>query len=89
VKKRKGARWLDIGLERWSYYVGQRFVEIRSPENVKTLVPRAKLDEVVLHTYDCECGPGCDYQVEERTSAAFVTLPGKVAQFIRKNLRKD
>lgn len=90
MKKRKGARWLNIGLERWSYYVGQRFVEIRSPQNAKTLVPRAALDEIVEHTWGCDCGSGgCDYDVEGRTFTAQVTLPGKVSRYIRENLRRD
>lgn len=82
MKKRKGARWLDIGDQRWSYFVGQRFVEIRSPSNRATLVPRDRLDQSVDHvTY---LG---DY--EDRVYVGDATMPGRVAAYIRANLRSQ
>lgn len=78
--KRKGARWLGVGDQRWSYYVGKRFVEIRSPDNKATLVSREVMDEdVVLY---CSCGPeyNCYGKVGE------YTLPGRVACYIKANL---
>lgn len=72
-QKRKGARWLDLGQERWSYFVGKKFVEIVSPKGTKSLVERSKLDQAVPTNGD-------DY--------ALVTMPGKVAAYVRANLRE-
>lgn len=73
--KRKGARWLDLGQERWSYFVGKKFVEIVSPMGTKSLVERSKLDQAVPTNDDG------DY--------ALVTMPGKVAAYVRANLRES
>lgn len=73
--KRKGARWLDLGQERWSYYVGKKFVEVTSPEGKKTLIPREKLDQFVQDPYGDE-GEGAD-----------ITLPGAVARYVKASLR--
>lgn len=84
MKKRKGARWLDIGLERWSYYRGERFVEIRGPDGQKALVARAILDEPRLTRCSCGSHPSdCNFDSAE----VQVTLPGAVARYIRENLR--
>ncbi len=82
--KRKGARWLDIGPNRWSYYVGKKFVEIINPLGKKFLVARSVLD-VELAAYRCEwsCGePDCP----DNSQTYDVTLPGAVARHIRGNL---
>ena len=70
--KRKGARWLHLGSEQWSYYVGKAFVEVTSPEGKKTAIRRDQLD-VVLES-------NTDKEVE-------ITLPGAVAHYIKANLR--
>lgn len=72
--KRKGARWLCLGSEQWSYYVGKKFVEVTNPEGKKTLIPREKLDQAVA------CG-------WEGDGEADVTLPGAVARYVKANLR--
>lgn len=76
--KRKGARWLDIGDQRWSYYRGKKFVEIRSPDNKATLVSRDVVSESV-GTY-CECCREPDGGTVE------ITLPRNIAHYIRANL---
>ena len=77
MKKRKGSRYLDIGTERWSYFVGKRFVEIRSPDNKATLVRREVLDTLISSADD-------DWEFRQ----VEITLPGKVAQYIRNNLQR-
>lgn len=82
--KRKGARWLDIGQHRWSYYVGKKFVEIVNPDGKKFLVARSVLD-VELRAYRCEweCG---EQECYDNQGVYDVTLPGAVARYVRTNL---
>lgn len=83
--KRKGARWLNIGSERWSYYVGKKFVEIVNPLGKKFLVARSVLDTEV-RSYQCEwnCGePDC----HDNQAVYDVTLPGAVVRHINSKLR--
>lgn len=88
--KRKGARWLDIGSDRWSYYVGKKFVEIRDSNNKATLVPREQLDVILQQT----CGisrrghvVGCGSPDCNHVEAGWpITLPGAVAKYIQDNL---
>ena len=70
--KRKGARWLHLGSEQWSYYVGKSFVEVTSPESKKTAIRRDQLDVVLDNRLGEDVG---------------VTLPGAVAHYIKANLR--
>lgn len=83
-KKRKGARWLDIGQHRWSYYVGKKFVEIVNPEGKKFLVARSVLD-VELQAYRCEWDC-CEADCPDNMNPYDVTLPGAVARHVRANL---
>ena len=70
--KRKGARWLQLGSEQWSYFVGKRFVEVTSPEGKKTAIRRDQLDVVM------ESNTGKEVAI---------TLPGAVANYVRAHLR--
>lgn len=79
--KRKGARWLDIGSDRWSYYVGKKFVEIRDSNNKATLVAREKLDQMINVYVQCDC-----WEMIEETYQRPATLPSAVAKYIRHNL---
>jgi hypothetical protein len=81
VKHRKGARTLEIRGETWTWFRGKSFVEIRSPENKATLVPRETLE--VHKMMRCEtCGDtGCGY--DDEANEIGVTTPGLVANYIR------
>lgn len=83
--KRKGARWLNIGSERWSYYVGKKFVEIVNPLGKKFLVARTVLD-VELAAYRCEWDCG-EATCPDNSQVYDVTLPGAVARHIRGTLQ--
>lgn len=75
-KKRKGARWLDVGLERWSYFVGKRFVEVRDSSNNATLIPRAEIDTLISSS-------GADALIDGGVAAT----PRALVRYIRSNLR--
>lgn len=76
--KRKGARWIVIGDQKWSWFRGSTVVEIRDPQGRCTKVPHAHIDTVVETV--CEC---CH---EPDGGTMDVTLPGGVARYIRHNL---
>ncbi len=76
--KRKGARWIEINGQQWSWFRGKTVVEIRDPQGRSTRVPHALVDTTVETV--CEC---CR---EPDGGEADITLPRGIGHYIRANL---
>ena len=74
-RKRKGARWIVIDDQKWSWFRGSTVIEIRDPQGRCTKVPHSRIETIVETV--CEC---CH---EPDGGEIGVALPRGVAHYIR------